>query len=339
MRFTVVVFLILGILGSWPTMASPHDGNGVSPWMETNAASIHVRSVVETPYETLTLYDLVENASSLPQRWTDVFRSIQLGQNPPVGMEKTVRTDSLGPYLKNVLASLGVDPERVFLSIPERILLRRKVADVDPQRIEDLYRAYIRDHAPWDPAEMEIRDIVISGLAAVPDGEVTHQIEAPPETAFLGVVPLTIQFFVEGHKVRTLRVAGKVTVRKTVLHARQNLRRDTVLGPEHLEFREIVLSDASRTYATRMEELVGKRLIRPVNARQAIETAFVDKPLSVTAGKPVTILYQDGSLKLTAKGESKESGAEGDWIRVVNAASQKTLKAKVLDENTVTLNP
>uniref|UniRef100_A0A832A2Y0 Flagellar basal body P-ring formation protein FlgA n=1 Tax=Desulfacinum infernum TaxID=35837 RepID=A0A832A2Y0_9BACT len=339
MRSILITLSVLGLL--WPGLssASPQDAQLAGASAEADPSVLQVRSVVETSQETLSLYDLIDNGEALPPRWAGAFRSIPLGQSPPVGSEKTVRTDNLGPYLKKVLASLGTDPEQVFLSIPERITLRRKAATVNPQLVEDLYRAYIRDHAPWDPAEMDIRDIVISGLAAVPEGEVTQQIEAPPETSFLGVVPLTIHFFVEGRKVRSLRVAGKVTVRKKVLHAAQNLRRDTVLGPEHLEFREILLSDAAKTYATRMEELVGKRLIRPVNARQPIETAFVDKPLCITSGKPVTILYQDGSLKLTAKGESKESGAEGDWIRVVNAASQKTLKAKVVDETTVALNP
>jgi len=330
---SVLGLLCAGLSPAWP------EAHISSAFAEANPSTLQVRSVVETSQETLSLYDLIDNPEGLPPRWAGAFRSIPLGQSPPVGSEKTVRTDNLGPYLKKVLASLGADPEQVFLSIPERITLRRKAVAVNPQRVEDLYRAYIRDHAPWNPAEMDIRDIVISGLAAVPEGEVTHQIEAPPETSFLGVVPLTIHFFVEGRKVRSLRVAGKVTVRKKVLHAAQNLRRDTVLGPEHMEFREILLTDAAKTYATRREELVGKRLIRPVNARQPIETAFVDKPLCITSGKPVTILYQDGSLKLTAKGESKESGAEGDWIRVVNAASQKTLKVRVVDETTVALNP
>ncbi len=339
MRLTVITVLILGLLSLWESPASSLDKDVSTSSTETSPKAVHVRSLVETSQETLTLYDLIDDAASLPPRWTDVFRSIQLGQSPPVGSEKTVRTDSLGPYLRKVLTSLGVDPEQVFLSIPERITLRRKAAAINSAFIEDLYRAYIRDHAPWNPSEMDIRDIAISGLAAIPEGQVSHQIEAPPESSFLGVVPLTIHFFVEGRKVRSLRVAGKVTVRKAVLHATENLRRDTILGPEHLEFREIVLTDAAKIYATRMEELVGKRLIRPVNARQPIETAFVDKPLCITSGKPVTILYQEGSLKLTARGESKESGAEGDWIRVVNAASQKTLKARVVDENTVALSP
>lgn len=339
MRPLIIILALLGLLCAGLSQASPPDGDVSTLLTDASPSSLQVRSVVETSQETLTLYDLIDNAEGLPPRWAGAFRSIPLGQSPPVVSEKTVRTDNLGPYLKKVLASLGTDPEQVFLSIPERITLRRKAAALDPQRVEDLYRAYIRDHAPWDPAEMEIRDIVISGLAAVPEGEVTHQIEAPQETSFLGVVPLTIHFFVEGRKVRSLRVAGKVTVRKRVIHATQNLRRDTILGPEHMEFREILLTDASKTYATRMEELAGKRLVRPVNARQPIETAFVDKPLCITSGKPVTILYQDGSLKLTAKGESKESGAEGDWIRVVNAASQKTLKARVVDETTVALSP
>ncbi|MGQ9795389.1 flagellar basal body P-ring formation chaperone FlgA [Desulfosoma sp.] len=300
---------------------------------------IELRSVVETSRETLTLYDLLENPQAVPPEWIRTFQGIALGPSPSVGSEKTVRTNQLGPYLMKLLASLGVQPESVDLSIPERIVLRRKAAALNTEIIEDLYRAYIRDHAPWDTSEMEIRDIVISGLAPMPDGHVTHEIEAPQHTSFVGVVPLTMHFFVDGQRVRSLRVAGKILVRRTVLFATQNLRRDTVLGPEHVEFREMVVSDPERIYATRLEDVVGHRVVRPVRAWQPLEMAFLDKPLCITTGKPVTIIYQEGSLKLSARGESKDNGAQGDWIRVVNVASQKTVKARVVDEATVTLTP
>lgn len=339
MKVFVLALGLFAMLWSGSTAAALQEEAGSMAPSTAGPSVIEVRSVVETSRETLTLYDLVENTEALPPQWIQAFQSISLGPSPSVGSEKIVRTDHLGSYLKKVLSSLGVQAEAVFLSIPERIVLRRKAAALNAQVIEDLYRAYIRDHAPWNAAEMEIRDITISGLATIPDGDVTHEIEVPPNTSFIGVVPVTMHFFVDGQKVRSLRVAGKILVRRTVLHASQNLRRDTVLEPEHVEFREIVISDAERTYATRLEDVVGKRVVRPVSARQPLDMAFLDKPLCITSGKPVTILYQQGSLKLAARGESKDNGAQGDWIRVVNLASQKTFKARVVDEATVTLTP
>lgn len=339
MKIPVMLCVVVALWCAGWGVASPQDGLPSNSSGDAPLSALEVRSVVETRHETLTLYDLIDPSTPLPPRWVSTFQSISLGQSPPVGAEKTVRTDNLGPYLKNVLSSLGVNPETVFLSIPERIVLRRKAAVLSTESIEELYRTYIREHSPWDPAEMEIRDIVISGLAAVPEGDVTHEIEAPPDSSYLGVVPLNVHFYIDGRKVRTLRVAGKVIVRRTVVHASQNLRRDTILGAEHVEFRDILLNDASKAYITRMEDVLGKRVVRPVGAHQPLEMSLLDKPLCVTSGKPVTIIYQEGPLKLTAKGESKDNGAQGDWIRVVNMASQKTLKARVVDPDTVTLNP
>ncbi|MEJ5347455.1 MAG: flagellar basal body P-ring formation chaperone FlgA [Desulfosoma sp.] len=339
MKVFVTVLVVLSLVSAGSMAAALQEESRSGSFVNTPPSMIEVRSIVETSQETLTLYDLLENPETLPPQWVQAFQTISLGQSPSLGSEKSVRTDHLGPYLRNLLASLGVNPDTVLFSIPERITLRRKAAALNTKEIEDLYRAYIQNHAPWNPSEMEIRDIVISGLAMIPDGRVTHEIEAPQNSSFVGVVPLTIHFFVDSQKVRSLRVAGKVIVRRTVLHANQNLRRDTILGPEHLEFREMILTDAEKTYATRLEDVVGKRLIRPVSPRQPLEMSFLDKPLCITSGKPVTILYHQGSLRVSAKGISKDNGAEGDWIRVVNVTSQKTVKARVMDETTVTVTP
>ncbi|ROR01896.1 flagellar basal body P-ring formation chaperone FlgA [Desulfosoma caldarium] len=339
MKGFVLALVLFGSLFGGFTAESMAEQAASSMSSTPEPSVIQVRSIVETSEETLTLYDLLDNAHALPPLWIQKFQSISLGPSPSLGSEKAVRTDHLAPYLKKVLTSLGVQTDTVYFSIPERIVLRRKAAVLEAEFIENLYRAYIDDHAPWNASEMEIRDIVISGLASIPDGHVTHEIEAPQNTSFVGVVPVTMHFFVDGQKVRSLRVAGKVLVRRTVLHASQNLRRHTILEPEHVELREITVSEPGKIYATRLEDVVGKRVVRPVRAGQPLEMAFLAKPLCVTSGKPVTILYQEGPLKLSARGESKDNGAQGDWIRVVNLASKKILKVQVLDEDTVLLKP
>ena len=49
------------------------------------------------------------------------------------------------------------------------------------------------------------------------------------------------------------------------------------------------------------------------------------------------MIFNHGPLKLTAEGKALQNGAEGDTIRVVNTASNKTLQALITNTNEVVI--
>ena len=49
----------------------------------------------------------------------------------------------------------------------------------------------------------------------------------------------------------------------------------------------------------------------------------------VKRGEPVTIAVRSGALSITAQGKALASGAQGDAVRVVNLATNRTLDGVV----------
>ncbi|SMC19377.1 flagella basal body P-ring formation protein FlgA [Desulfacinum hydrothermale DSM 13146] len=296
---------------------------------------IHFRQVVEVANDTITLADLLAQPDSLPSSWRAIFRSIELGPTPPLGTQRFIRAENLRAYMVKFLRSRGVDPESTLLVLPDRLTIQRAAIYVEDRQIQQMVTAFIRTHAPWDPSEMEIRDITFSGLPMLPAGSLTHQIEARSGETFLGHVNLSIHFFLDGKKVRTLKAAAEVVLKKRVLHAARPLKRGEIISPDDVEMREIEISDPSRSYVFQVSQAVGKRLVHAVSMGEPLELTSLDKPLLVRRGKTVTIVYQTPGIMLTARGKAKEAGGHGDWIRIVNLDSDKVLKGQVLDENTV----
>lgn len=79
------------------------------------------------------------------------------------------------------------------------------------------------------------------------------------------------------------------------------------------------------------EQLIGmspRHLIKPNDIVLANQ---IQKPQMIKRGEKITILYENGPLTLRATGKALEAGSEGDFIRVVNNTSSRTIEVRVED--------
>ena len=92
-----------------------------------------------------------------------------------------------------------------------------------------------------------------------------------------------------------------------------------------------ILTDADVNIKTEAQEdvqavrsaYIGQQLKRTIYAGQKINKAHVGAPILVKRNATVTMVYQHGALKLTAKGRALSAGAMGDTISILNASSRK----------------
>ncbi|MEI4485531.1 flagellar basal body P-ring formation chaperone FlgA [Frigidibacter sp. MR17.14] len=94
------------------------------------------------------------------------------------------------------------------------------------------------------------------------------------------------------------------------------------------------------TYAiTRAEALEGKQVRRVLTAGRPVMVQSVGDPIVVPKGERVTITYTHGGLDLTAPGKALTDGLEGEQIRVVNLASNKTVVGIARGDGVVEVSP
>lgn len=83
--------------------------------------------------------------------------------------------------------------------------------------------------------------------------------------------------------------------------------------------------EAAARSALRMDEAVGMEATRNLNAGTLLRRGDVMKPQLVRRGEPVTAHIVAGPLVITAAGRALGGGAQGDAVRIVVTATNRTL--------------
>jgi flagella basal body P-ring formation protein FlgA len=84
-----------------------------------------------------------------------------------------------------------------------------------------------------------------------------------------------------------------------------------------------------------VDEVVGKRTRRLINAKTVIRSDLITMPPMVQKGDVVVIVAESQGMRISALGEIREKGHRGSRVRVRNVDSKEMIYAWVLDHKTV----
>lgn len=321
----LIILLAAGLsLGSWTTCL------GMEPVRELRA-----RPEVWIESDRVSILNLFEG-EGLPEEWRSLMAGIDLGEAPAMGREKFIGSAPLRSYIEKLIASQGLDPSRVIIDLPpDQVVVKRKTSRIAPGEIEEIYRNHVLSNAPWRPEDLEISGITHSGPAELPAGRVSHVVEANPRERYIGNVILTIHFHADGGKKRSVRVAGKVQLHREVVVAARPLSRNETLTEQDVQLQRMPVGENTDRYASSVEQVVGRRLLRDAEPYQTLMLTDLDSPLILRKGAPVTILYEQPGLRISAKGQAREDGGTGKAIRVLNTQTNRTVISEIVDGSTV----
>ena len=113
--------------------------------------------------------------------------------------------------------------------------------------------------------------------------------------------------------------------------AAQMLRKGTVLTDADVDIKTLPSED----FAEVRLAFVGQELRRTIYAGHKINRAHVGAPILVKRNAPVTMIYNYGTMRLTAKGRALGAGSIGDTINVMNTSSRKKIIGIVTGPETV----
>lgn len=119
----------------------------------------------------------------------------------------------------------------------------------------------------------------------------------------------------------------------------QRLYPDDIIGARDLVWKPMRLSRLDPRTVLTESKLVGMSPRRPIVAGRAFLTTEVQPPILVKRGKRVTIYLRTKFMQLTAKGKALENGGKGDVVRVQNTDSRKTIEARVIGPEQVSVTP
>ncbi|HBZ53910.1 MAG TPA: flagella basal body P-ring formation protein FlgA [Syntrophobacteraceae bacterium] len=304
----------------------------------TPLSTLSFRDRVMVSGKRVNVLDLCE-AEKLPEDWQVHLAGIDIGAAPEGNAVKTINMDNMRIYVRQLLESQGLNPDKVEVRLPDRINIERRRQIISKGQIEEIVRQHIQKTTSTKSEDVHVEAVGMGDPLVVPDGALSWEIQNPLHDQASGTTALTIQFYVNGTGSLSSRVVSKVQVVQKVVCAARNMKRDEIIGSGDLKFLRINIAHHPERFLTDFEQVVGKRLTADVTTNQPVDTEALDKAVTVKRGSTVIVVYNRDGLNLTAKGQAKEDGTLGDTVKVINMDSKRAMLCRVLDPHTVEVVP
>jgi flagellar basal body P-ring formation protein FlgA len=336
-RILLAFTCCLVALDSFPEGPTPDLAKGRAYAMPI-LGEISVRSTAVVNDKRLKLLDFCE-PDRIPEEWKSLLAEVDLGPAPEVGRETNFKSQQIVRHIERLLSGQGQDPKAADIRAPERITVSRRQAGLTREQIEESFREFVLSKVPWKIEDLVIGPVSFSSIPALPAGRLSIEVTASPHERFMGDVSVTMHFHVDGREVRNMRVSGKVERYQEVIHSVRAMKRNEVIADADIQSVRVNVAAHPDRYSTQRDQVVGKRLLCSIGPNQPFSSRDLDQPSLVKRGDPVTILYQEEGIRLSTRGEAKESGGQGDRVRIRNVDSKKNILCQIIDAQTVEVLP
>jgi len=127
-----------------------------------------------------------------------------------------------------------------------------------------------------------------------------------------------------------LFITAQVRKYGTAIISTSSLPRNTLLGPQHIQKKEVEVTNLRSAYFFRAEEIIGWTTKRSIAAGTVFTASMLKAPLAVSKGNAVIIEAKRSGISIRAGGTALQDGAIGQQIKVQNDRSGNIVKAVVV---------
>lgn len=228
------------------------------------------------------------------------------------------------PYIFILLLTLATICPRQALSSIDR-----------EQEVRQAVTAFVETRTAGMGWDVRIRRITISDALKLPEGMVDYEIVAQQQWEGWGSINIMVVARYKDRVVRNIPVRIEVEAMADTVVTLRQIEHATIIKAADLVLQRREITQNSHLAARTLDEVIGKKARTIIRANQPVRADQVEKVPLVKSGQMVTIIAENGILKISVTGKAHSSGAEGDIIRVQNLTSTKEIPARVIDASTV----
>lgn len=259
------------------------------------------------------------------------LESVVIGAAPPPGMSRSFDEQ----FIRGRLKQSDVDVSRIDFQSPGVIEVSSKFIEISKKMIEDMVLGFLNDNIPWDKHRVRMEIIQCSESLQLPDRPYTSKVVPPGQSRYLGNVPVSVVFETRDQPPKKAWATVRIEVQTDVVVVQKPLIRNQSIEQSDVSVVSMNMGDLPSNFIASPDDVIGKRVLRAMNPKEIFRTDIVDQPPIVKRSDRVTILAESSNLRITAVGQARESGAQGDRIKVVNLNSNKEIYARIVDPKTV----
>lgn len=136
-----------------------------------------------------------------------------------------------------------------------------------------------------------------------------------------------------------MQVAGRFVAMQRIPVPRHRIGAGQEIGPADVEWTEVETARMAGDIIDHADDVVGMAAKRDLMGGQPIRARDLTRPMMVTKGAMITMVFQSPYMSLSAVGRAVEGGSRGEVIQVMNLQSKKVVFATVTGPNQAVVNP
>ncbi len=294
--------------------------------------NIEIKDKVTLPEKQIILGDIAYvscNNPSLLER----INNILIGNTPWPGNARRIERDILSARLVDE----GIDLKEVSYGSTTSALVSVESITISGEYILKKAKEYILSKL-FQPE----REIIIESdrppkdkLLPASEGIIRLEVSQTDATKDRGNVQLVVRILVNEKLYAKVPVFFTMRVYEDIVTSNRKIDRNSILTLDNLVISRVETTKLAGLTFTNVEDLLGKRAIRPILPNAPITAEIVDNPPAIKKGDFIKIFVQTGNLHVVTKGVAKEDGYLGKIIRIKNIDSNKELYGKVEDSSSV----
>jgi len=302
-------------------------GQAAAPVMPR--VTIELKSSARVAGDWVLVRDVAVVSAEAPAR-IDEIGALRLGRTPMAGVERVLSAQELA----NRMLKLGVTEEIVLTGTVTAVSVSAAVRTIRGEELVRFGHAALEKRIKWPAEQVHIEDPASARSVTVPDSGAEMRAEIGARR-LAGLVSVAVEVWTSGKRVTRILIPYRVSVRVQVPHMVHSMQTGQVISAGDLEDRERDLAMLPEDAVLSRSEAEGLRTVRPLAEGAFIRRGEVAAPTVLKRGAQVTLVAKIGTVEAKAMATSKEDGAAGQVITVVNTSSKRAVKARVIDSETV----
>jgi flagella basal body P-ring formation protein FlgA len=185
--------------------------------------------------------------------------------------------------------------------------------------------------------EVHIRKFSMSGPTTLPEGTVDYEVVAPQQWEGWGSANIAVIARQGNRVVRNIPIRVEVEALADMVIPVHQINQGSVINNGDVIVKKRDISGLQGRYVGRPGDAIGKKARTTLRPNAPIKPEQLEKIAMIRQGQTVTIIAENGNMRITVTGKAKNSGAEGDVITVQNSDSMKEFPARIIDAKTVAI--
>lgn len=176
------------------------------------------------------------------------------------------------------------------------------------------------------------------GELELPSGNISYDVLAPGRWEGWGNASLALVVRVDDRVVKNLPIHVDVASFTDMVVAARPLERGYVIREGDVILQRRELSPTSGRIISSLEQAVGMQVRSSMRPNTPVRADYLEKVPLVKSGQLLTIVAEQGAVRVSTTGKAKSSGGAGDVVTVQNLSSLKEVSATVVDAGTVVVS-